>query len=82
MQQGDPLGPLLFATAIHTLTQDLRAGPLGLALFYLDDGIGAGDVAAVGAALAHIRTRGSELGLTLNLPSADLPGLAASSPTT
>lgn len=82
VQQGDPLGPLLFATAIHTLTQDLRAGPLDLALFYLDDGIGAGDVAAVGAALAHIRTRGSELGLTLNLPSADLPGLAASSPTT
>ena len=36
------------AAAIHALTQDLRAGPLDLALFYLDDGIGAGDVAAVG----------------------------------
>ena len=82
VQQGGPLGPLLFATAIHTLTQDLRAGPLDIAFFCLDDRIGAGDVAAVAAALAHIRTRGSELGLTLNLPSADLPGLAASSPTT
>ena len=66
VQQGDPLGPLLFATAIHQLTQDLRAGPLDLALFYLDDGIIAGDVASVGAALSHIQTRGVELGLALN----------------
>ena len=82
VQQGDPLGRLLFATAIHTLTQELRAGPLDLALFYLDDGIGGGDVAVVGAALAYIRTRVSKLGLTLHIPSADLPGLEASSPTT
>ncbi|CAK9104925.1 unnamed protein product [Durusdinium trenchii] len=66
VQQGDPLGPLLFATAIHQLTQELRAGPLDLALFYLDDGIIAGDVAAVGAALGHIQSRGAALGLALN----------------
>ena len=80
VQQGDPLGPLLFATAIHTLTQELRAGPLDLALFYLDDGIAAGDVAAVGAALAHIRTRGSELGLTLNFSKCEVVGVGGVQP--
>ena len=83
VQQGGPSPwPPAVPTAIHTLTQDLRAGPLDLALFYLDDGIGGGDVAVVGAALAYIRTRVSKLGLTLHIPSADLPGLEASSPTT
>lgn len=67
VQQGDPLGPLLFATAIQPLLHEPYAGPLDPALFYLDDGIIAGDVAAVGAALAHLRTRGAELGLALNL---------------
>ena len=80
VQQGDPLGPLLFATAIHTLTQELRAGPLDLALFYLDDGFVAGDVAAVGAALAHIRTRGSELSLTLNLSKCEVVGVGGVQP--
>lgn len=33
---------------VHTLMQELQAGPLDFALFYLDDGIVADDVAAVG----------------------------------
>ena len=81
VQQGGPSPwPPAVPTAIHTLTQELRAGPLDLALFYLDDGIAAGDVAAVGAALAHIRTRGSELGLTLNFSKCEVVGVGGVQP--
>ena len=52
VQQGDPLGPLLFATAIHALTQDLKSGPLDLAMFYLDDGVIAGNTAALFSGVA------------------------------
>ena len=63
VQQGDPLGPLLFAVAIHDLAADLsRQLPNGLQLdldiFYLDDGVLAGDVEAVSAALQLIQSRG------------------------
>lgn len=52
VQQGDPLGPLLFATALQTLASELRA-MVDFAAFYLDDGILAGDVPSVAAALVH-----------------------------
>ena len=67
VQQGDPLGPLLFAAALQPLAQELKTGPLDLAVFFLDDGVLAGDVAAVAAALAHVQQRGESLGLQLNL---------------
>eukprot|EP00435_Cladocopium_sp_Y103_P070503 s1049_g35.t1 len=82
VQQGDPLGPLLFATAIHTLTQELRSGPLDLAFFYLDDGVIAGAITAVGAALAHIQRRGGELGLALNLSKCEVVGVGSALPAT
>ena len=47
VQQGDPLGPLLFAAALQPLAEELRSGPLDLATFYLDDGVIAGDIDAV-----------------------------------
>ncbi|CAE7483229.1 unnamed protein product [Symbiodinium natans] len=71
VQQGDPLGPLLFATALHQLAQELRTG-LALTIFYLDDGIIAGDMAAVGAAVAHLQQRGAALGLQLNLSKSEV----------
>ena len=48
VQQGDPLGPLLFRCAVQSLAEEFRAG-LDLAVFYLDDGIIAEDITAVGA---------------------------------
>ena len=68
VQQGDPLGPLLFATALHQLAQELRTG-LALTIFYLDDGIIAGDMAAVGAAVAHLQQRGAALAFSSTYPS-------------
>ena len=66
VQQGDPLGPFLFAAAVQPLAQELRTG-LDLSVFDLDDGVLAGDVAAVGRAVAHVQRRAAELGLRLNL---------------
>ena len=78
VQQGDPLGPLLFSAALHPLAAELRAGPLDIAVFYLDDGVVAGDVAAVGAALKHIERRAAAIGLRLNLSKCEVvvPGPA------
>ena len=67
VQQGDPLGPLLFAAAIHPLASTLRAQGLDLAIHYLDDGVLAGDLGAVAAALAHVQQQASSMGLVLNL---------------
>ena len=45
---------------------------MDLAFFYLDDGVVAGDVAAVAAALAHVQQRGSDFGLSLNLDKCEV----------
>ena len=79
VQQGDPLGPLLFAGALHSLALELRQGPLDMAFFYRDDGVVAGDAAAVGAALAHIQAQSANLGLHLNLDKSEVISLGATS---
>ena len=67
VQQGDPLGPLLFAAALQPVAADLRQAPLDMALHYLDDGVLAGDVPSVAAALQHVQQRAADVGLQLNL---------------
>ena len=44
VQQGDPLGPLLFCLSIHDLMLELKSE---FRAFYLDDGIPGGSVAEV-----------------------------------
>ena len=54
MQQGDPLGPLLFALVLHPVLAKLAstqgAEALGLTLAYLDDGVLCGSSQAVSGA--------------------------------
>ena len=41
VQQGDPIGPLLFCLTIHNLVTELRSE---FTIFYLDDGTIGGDL--------------------------------------
>eukprot|EP00661_Eupelagonemidae_sp_cell13_P005913 gene5913-3927_t len=74
VQQGDPLGPLLFALAIHPLIERIKGEVDGLDYiqFYLDDGAICGPADAVAAALELITTAGPALGLKLNLAKSEL----------
>ena len=71
VQQGDPLGPLLFSAGVQPLAAGLRSGPVDFSVFYLDDGVLAGPLAAVNAALAHIQQGAAALGLTVNLAKSE-----------
>ena len=80
VQQGDPLGPLLFSLAVHPVALQLaqlgRGGnpgrKLDLCMWYLDDGVLAGDVEAVSEALTLLHNACPGLGLTLELSKSEL----------
>ena len=74
VQQGDPLGPLLFSIALKGLTDSLasHAPLLDLALFYLDDGVLVGPIEAVSEALEYLRQESEKFGLRLNLSKCEV----------
>ena len=67
VQQGDPLGPLLFALVLQKLISSVDADDECVDLlyqaWYLDDGVIAGDRPAVSRAMHIIEEMGSALGL-------------------
>ena len=63
VQQGDPLGPLLFCLTIHELISQLESD---LRMFYLDDGTLGGSPEVVLRDLQLVEQGGAELGLSLN----------------
>ena len=67
VQQGDPLGPMLFALALQPLLLRISALPgLRLSAWFLDDGTLAGSATAVIQGLKLVQTAGPTLGLHLN----------------
>ena len=65
VQQGDPLGPLLFCLVLNILVKDICSDPncanLSLHSWYLDDGVVAGPSLAVQKVLALIEEKGPPL---------------------
>ena len=80
VQQGDPLGPLLFAIALQPILQELHSnrsdGGLQLVFSYLDDCCLAGDYRAVAQALQHLKDACAAIGLKLNTDKCELIPMA------
>jgi hypothetical protein len=73
VQQGDPLGPLLFAVAWHRVVRKLPAD-LALNVWYLDDGHLVGPLDTLSKAFDIIVTEGALLGVTVNIDKCKLWG--------
>ena len=63
VQQGDPLGPLLFCLTIHDLITSLQSE---FSVFYLDDGNLGGSIEDTHSDLLHLEEQGRHIGLILN----------------
>ena len=69
VQQGDPLGPLLFCLTIHSMCSQLVSE---LNLFYLDDGTLGGSVEDLRHDLEVVKQKGAEIGLQLNCQKSEI----------
>ena len=73
VQQGDPLGPLLFSLVILQFIDAVNLRDfVELNLWYLDDGTLVGKQSSLSSLLSLFATRGPEFGLHLNLTKCEL----------
>ena len=69
VQQGDPLGPLLFCLTIQPLVSQIQSE---FKVFYLDDGTRGGPVETILRDLKQVDADAAELGLQLNHGKSEL----------
>ena len=78
VQQGDPLGPLLFCLVLHkvvtAIAVDSICSQLSFHSWYMDDGVIAGPKQAALQALSIIKQLGPPLGLFINTSKCELFG--------
>ena len=74
VQQGDPLGPLLFSLALHRVATRTKLaartqcpGSLDFVVFYLDDAMVAGTHDAVSWSCTHLQQGLADVGLSVNV---------------
>ena len=76
VQQGDPLGPLLFCLVLHKVVTAIAAdsicSQLSFHSWYMDDGVIAGPKQAALQALSIIKQLGPPLGLFINASKCEL----------
>nr|GEW32533.1 hypothetical protein [Tanacetum cinerariifolium] len=73
LDEGDPLGPLLFSLVLHPLICKIRDSfNLCLQAWYLDDGTIVGDSLVVGKVVELIKEDGPRCGLHLNVDKTEL----------
>nr|GEV49537.1 putative reverse transcriptase domain-containing protein [Tanacetum cinerariifolium] len=73
VQQGDPLGPLLFALVLHPLVHRIKdCCQLLFHAWYLDDDTIIGDTKEVAKAIDIIKAEGPLLGLELNIKKTEV----------
>ena len=76
VQQGDPIGPLLFSLALQPILLDLNKGradqALHLVFSYLDDLILAGEQHAVAGAFHYLKVAAAKIGLQFNTSKCEI----------
>jgi hypothetical protein len=73
VQQGDPLGPLLFALGLQVIPLKLRQDfPSVFQVWYLDDGLLIGKNNEVVQAISTIASEASKIGMSLNLSKCEV----------
>lgn len=81
MQQGDPLGPLLFSAALQPALRQAAQCPIELCFSYLDDVVLAGRAEAVASALAALQNTAAAAGLALEPAKCELVVVAGDAST-
>eukprot|EP00731_Ephydatia_muelleri_P034760 Em0075g13a len=82
VQQGDPLGPLLFSLVLNILVKkvarDSACSNLPFHAWYLDDGVMAGPRSLLCRILSLLQEEGPALGIIVNLPESFISSLCSS----